>query len=81
MPKQVRLLVQRTNRTQQASATSEQLLAFARQNKAAADAIEQGQAKLLLKVTDLPRKSGLSYAKVQRGFGYCPQLRYSDKCS
>jgi hypothetical protein len=76
---QLRLLAQRIRRTQQASATSEQLLSRASQEKTAAYAIEQGQAELLLQVADLPRKSGLGSMQVQCGFGNRSQLRYCDE--
>ena len=48
------LLAQGCDRTQQAPATAEQLLSRTGQEEPAADAVEQGQAELLLQIVDLP---------------------------
>jgi hypothetical protein len=80
VPEQLRLFAQCNDGTQQAAATSEQLLSRASQEKTAAYTIEQGQAELLLEVADLPRKSGLGRAQVQCGFGNRSQLRHGDEC-
>jgi hypothetical protein len=52
--------------TQQAAATSEELLSFRRQDKTAPNAIEKLEAKLLLEIADLPRQSRLGNVKVER---------------
>ena len=77
----MRLLAQRADMTLQAAATSEELLAFGRQDKTASNAVEKLEAELLLEIADLPRQSGLGNVKVERCLGYRALLGHGDKRS
>jgi hypothetical protein len=59
---------------QYAAAIREELLAHCGQNEATPYAVKQPEAQLLLKMTDLSRKCGLSDAQAHRGFRYGAQL-------
>jgi len=59
---------------QHAAAIREKLLAFYSQDEAPPDAVEQSQAQLLLKISDLSRKCRLSNAQAQRGLRYSAEF-------
>ena len=75
------LIGQRADMTQQAAATSEELLSFRRQDKTAPNAIEKLEAELLLEIADLPRQSRLGNVKVERCLGHRTLLGHGDKRS
>jgi hypothetical protein len=67
--------------TQYVSTISEQLLADCGQHKPAPYTIKKLEAKLLLEIADLSRKSRLADAQTQRCSGDRAQLGYGDERS
>jgi hypothetical protein len=59
---------------QYAAAIREELLAFCGQDEAPPHVVEQPQAQLLLKITELSRKRRLSNAQADRSFRYAAQF-------
>ena len=66
---------------QETAAFAEQLLACARQDKTASDAIEKVEAQFLFEIADLPGQCRLGGVQAQRRFGDCAQFRHSHKGS
>ena len=76
------MLGERAGAVHQTAAVAEQLLAFARQHKAASHAIEQLETKLLLEIADLSGQGGLGNVQAQGGLGDRAQLghRHEGSC-
>lgn len=75
------MLADRAGIVQETAAFAEQLLACARQDKAASDAIEKIEAQFLFEIADLSGQSGLGGVQAQRRLGYGAQFRHSHKGS
>jgi hypothetical protein len=77
----LRSFANRVGVVQEAAAVAEQLFAFAGQQKAAPNAVEQLETELLLEVTDLSGQGRLGDTQVQRSLRHGAEFGHRDKGS